>query len=68
MKLNDFEKAILKPNFPLKPTFETGLHAKSANASTQMDLLKKSMRSFHHLDLLSTSMCGRFRMKSIFKN
>ena len=33
---------MVKPNFPLKPTFETGLHVKYAHASTEIDMIKKS--------------------------
>ena len=42
----------VKPNFPQKPNFENGLHAKSTNSSTQIEVHKRSMKFSHHMDLL----------------
>ena len=50
----------VKSNYPLNPTFENGIHAKFANFSTKMDMLKKCISSFYNMDLmdlLSTSLC-----------
>ena len=42
--LESCQKLRIKPNFPLKPAYETGLHIKSTYCSTSIDLLMKSMR------------------------
>ena len=58
---------MVKQNFPLKPTFENGLYVKSAHVSTEMDVIKRSMKSSLHMDLINV--CARFNkfgMKSIF--
>lgn len=64
---------MVKPNFPLKPTFENGLYVKSAHVSTEMDVIKRSMKSSLHMDLMNvltwSDLCARFNkfgMKSIF--
>ena len=42
--LESCQKLRIKPNFPLKPAYETGLHIKSTYCNTSIDLLMKPMR------------------------
>jgi len=48
----------VKTSFPKKLAFENGHHAKSAIDSTQMNVLKRSMRSFPHMELLCMELGG----------